>query len=210
MSQRRLTQRRKRANCQSPPPPPPSDDETLRAGVWMGERKQELQDTPRAPPASPSFHEASTLDPMLDDESPALPATALPSAGSAAALRSLATSFVPQHPSPLALSRLSMVDDEVFAPLVDIAPHTGLGSPIPRSYLGAGAGARPDGPLVHRPEHARHEESHAAFRRYSPGVHTGGDLPSGGRPLLRYTMGYREDCELCRNRTPGHYNHIVR
>lgn len=31
----------------------------------------------------------------------------------------------------------------------------------------------------------------------------------GGKQMLRYTMGYRDDCELCKNKVAGHYGHVV-
>ena len=32
--------------------------------------------------------------------------------------------------------------------------------------------------------------------------------PTRGKPM--FSMGFRADCEMCRNRVPGHYNHIFR
>ena len=37
-----------------------------------------------------------------------------------------------------------------------------------------------------------------AMRHFSPGVRNN-DIPSGGRLLLRYTMGFREDRDVCSN-----------
>lgn len=41
----------------------------------------------------------------------------------------------------------------------------------------------------------------------SPGISSAG-FP-GGKQMLRYTMGYRDDCEQCKNKVPGHYGHLV-
>ncbi|PWN32315.1 uncharacterized protein FA14DRAFT_162478 [Meira miltonrushii] len=41
----------------------------------------------------------------------------------------------------------------------------------------------------------------------SPGMSSAG-FP-GGKQMLRYTMGYRDDCEQCKNKVPGHYGHLV-
>ncbi|KDN45767.1 hypothetical protein K437DRAFT_274158 [Tilletiaria anomala UBC 951] len=42
----------------------------------------------------------------------------------------------------------------------------------------------------------------------SPGLVSSG--PAGGKQMLRFTLGYRDDCELCRARIPGHFTHVVR
>lgn len=34
-------------------------------------------------------------------------------------------------------------------------------------------------------------------------------IHGSGRQMSRYTLGYREDCELCRAKTPGHFTHIL-
>lgn len=31
----------------------------------------------------------------------------------------------------------------------------------------------------------------------------------GGKQMLRYTMGFRNDCEQCKNKVPGHYGHMI-
>lgn len=41
----------------------------------------------------------------------------------------------------------------------------------------------------------------------SPGM-SSASFP-GGKQMLRYTMGYRDDCEQCKNKVPGHYGHLV-
>ena len=37
------------------------------------------------------------------------------------------------------------------------------------------------------------------------GVSSGGN---GGQPK-KWSMGYRSDCEKCRNKVPGHFSHVV-
>lgn len=38
----------------------------------------------------------------------------------------------------------------------------------------------------------------------------GGKSGSGGGGKIMFSMGFRADCEMCRNRVPGHSNHIFR
>lgn len=182
--------------------PTPSDDDvhTLRAGVWVGERASAIRDSPGAPPASPDPEGTGGWDGMMEE--PAQPTLPLATAPQQFLKRGVASQFQPPTPSPLALSRLSMEDD-VSAPPAPIHPDSGLGPPLPASNLGKMRSSVP-----HLSDEEAPTDPGTSARRYSPGVHT--ELPTGGRPLLRYTMGYREDCELCRNRTPGHYSHVVR
>ncbi|PWN54222.1 hypothetical protein IE53DRAFT_383187 [Violaceomyces palustris] len=44
-------------------------------------------------------------------------------------------------------------------------------------------------------------------KQHSPGL--GPTTPPGGKQMLRFTLGFRDDCELCRKKTPGHYSHVV-
>jgi len=38
----------------------------------------------------------------------------------------------------------------------------------------------------------------------------GGELSGNGIGMKRtFTMGYRADCEKCRNKVPGHFSHII-
>ncbi|WFC96418.1 hypothetical protein MBRA1_003075 [Malassezia brasiliensis] len=112
------------------------------------------------------------------------------------------TLYMPPTPSPLAMSQLSM-DEETAQASGALAPHTGLGHPSVASQCPS---IPSDAPL-HRVS-AEASAPPVPAHRYSPGVRSSD--PPGGRPLLRYTMGYREDCEMCRNRIPGHYNHVQR
>ena len=193
---------------------------------------------PASPTVTSLDHTHDELGPPMDDDMPMFPVRCsacaeppltfqsrsisadpagapgeLPDLGSTSAARLISSaSFAPTTPSPLALSRLSMEDMDAASIDAEDACTEGLGPP-----------RRPDPlPRVHGTRHtpAGGGEDHGAaetggvnprshaMRRFSPGVRNAD--PPGGRPLLRYTMGYREDCELCRQRTPGHYNHILR
>ncbi|KAI3624790.1 hypothetical protein GLX27_003589 [Malassezia furfur] len=191
--------RRKRRHC--PSSASPSDEEVPNAPFGPAAWRSSMFDTPpRAPPASPEHHDAAMLDPMLDVDATmsAIPTNAFAHTHTPRTH----TSYMPPTPSPLALSRLSMDDDTALAPGA-LAPHTGLGHPLVASQC----------PPVPSDASLRRVSAEASAPplpayRYSPGVRSCD--PPGGRPLLRYTMGYREDCEMCRNRTPGHYNHVQR
>jgi hypothetical protein len=43
---------------------------------------------------------------------------------------------------------------------------------------------------------------------HSPGLNQSSNFP-GGKHMLRYTMGFRNDCDLCRNKVAGHYGHVI-
>lgn len=94
--------------------------------------------------------------------------------------------FAPATSSPLSLWRLS-VSDVTGDPVATHARPSAHG-------LHARQSATADGRVRGTDRDTRPTE------RYSPGVCTQGH-PAGGRPLLRYTMGYRDDCELCRQRS---------
>ncbi|WFD32890.1 hypothetical protein MSPP1_003943 [Malassezia sp. CBS 17886] len=98
-------------------------------------------------------------------------------------VRTQGVPYAPPTPSPLTLSRLSMEE----------RPRAAHEYPAPDARTGRAC----------TPVSARTQ-----LRGYSPGVRPQ-DLPSGGKQLLRYTMGFRDDCDLCRRRTPGHYTHMV-
>ncbi|KAI3617119.1 hypothetical protein CBS9595_003028 [Malassezia furfur] len=190
---------RKRRHC--PSSASPSDDDLPYAPFGPAAWRSSLGDIPpRAPPASPEHHDAAMLDSMLDVDATmsAIPTNAFTHTHTP---RTHA-SYIPPTPSPLALSRLSMDDETAHAPGA-LAPHTGLGHPLVASQCPT---VPSDAPL-HRVS-AEASAPPTPANRYSPGVRSSD--PPGGRPLLRYTMGYREDCEMCRNRTPGHYNHVQR
>lgn len=52
-----------------------------------------------------------------------------------------------------------------------------------------------------------HQRSKHSVRQWSG---MGGDLQSAGQGMKRsFSMGYRADCEKCRNQVPGHFSHII-
>lgn len=56
------------------------------------------------------------------------------------------------------------------------------------------------------------QQHEAPFINY-PGKPMLSRRPSNSSPAKRkvmFSMGYRADCEKCRNKVPGHYNHIIR
>jgi len=48
-----------------------------------------------------------------------------------------------------------------------------------------------------------HNRSKHSLRSWT----VGGEM--GGSTKRTFTMGYRNDCEKCRNKVPGHFNHII-
>lgn len=110
--------------------------------------------------------------------------------------------FAPTNPSPLSLSQ---INNEPFS---DEHPNpTNVSSPLGR-WSGAAA------PTINTQRPAQCSNSPTeetscttptrdmprlrAMRHFSPGVWNN-DIPSGGRLLLRYTMGFREDRDVCSN-----------
>ncbi|WFD01037.1 hypothetical protein MYAM1_003797 [Malassezia yamatoensis] len=209
-NERTLTEkRRKRANISSAYSP--SDDEG-RAMNSPEKYRDSLSSNmvPRAPPASPDSNEMDRPELMMDDplethEKPTQFTSQTARASSNHVLTALSNAYIPPTPSPLALSRLSMEDEEGMVPM-DAASRSGLGNPTRTSQQENMATTKSSSSQVF-------EELPASIflsnDRYSPGI-CSRNLPHGGRSLLRYTMGYRDDCELCRNRMPGHYNHVQR
>ena len=45
-------------------------------------------------------------------------------------------------------------------------------------------------------------------RHKDPASNERSSIPTSGKTML--SMGYRADCEKCRTRVPGHYNHVIR
>lgn len=45
-------------------------------------------------------------------------------------------------------------------------------------------------------------------RHKDPDLNERSRIPTSGKTML--SMGYRADCEKCRTRVPGHYNHVIR
>lgn len=51
-------------------------------------------------------------------------------------------------------------------------------------------------------------DDHSGWRHRRRGAIDGGIKGEGGKVV--FAMGYRSDCEKCRERVPGHYSHILR
>ncbi len=52
------------------------------------------------------------------------------------------------------------------------------------------------------------QPTHSSARWKDPATSNLASSVKGGKLML--SMGYRADCEKCRTRVPGHYNHVVR
>lgn len=114
-------------------------------------------------------------------------------------------SFAPVRPSPL--SRAS-----ANASPVDMCGRASVDSSTSSSSSNMAVdGGSPFDDTQHHPAAVRSSSASGHSRRTqhrSPGL--GPSAPPGGKQMLRYTLGYRDDCELCRARTPGHFTHILR
>lgn len=58
-------------------------------------------------------------------------------------------------------------------------------------------------------ENQNSSSSTSAIRPLHPSPGMNSSPFPGGKQMLRYTMGYRDDCEQCKNKVPGHYGHVV-
>ncbi|PWN91228.1 hypothetical protein FA10DRAFT_265099 [Acaromyces ingoldii] len=133
--------------------------------------------------------------------------------------RNLRASHIPARPSPLARSNVlesgnSSPSSASNSPRQRRSPSSSPGRNV-GSPASSGTGeasskltqmsipARTPSPLPYDAVPGRA----AAQLNPSPGL-SQREFP-GAKQMLKYTMGFREDCELCRSRTPGHYGHLV-